>query len=33
MNDITEKIMYKNREYIEGDKRIEDYRNNGKEYD
>ena len=30
MNDITERIMYKIREYIEGDKRIEDYQNNGK---
>ena len=33
MNDITERIMYKIKEYIVEDKRIEDYRNNGKEYD
>ena len=32
MNDITERIMYKIKEYIV-EKRIEDYRNNGKEYD
>ena len=31
MNDIIERIMYKIRGYLEGDKRTEAYRNNGKE--